>query len=265
MKAFLNGTTLAWEETGQGKPLVLVHGLSEERSVWRYQVPAFRDRFRLIAVDVRGFGESALGEGREDARQFAEDLRALLDHLGIPQAVLWGFSMGGVIVQRFGVDFPERCQALVIASSSSRVGRSAVEWFRTRAERARREGLPAVQALNREDASGFFASAPPERVEEYIRLRMEAVRDPLGYANACMAMARLGEAPLDPDLPRIACPTLVFTGERDPMCPPRASEIIHRAIAGSRLAILPGLSHLAHWEDPDAVNRTVRAFLDEVL
>jgi pimeloyl-ACP methyl ester carboxylesterase len=263
-RAALNGTVLAWEESGAGPAVVLIHGLSETHASWRYQRDALSARFRVIACDVRGFGESETGTPDPVVEQYGDDLRALLTYLDLRTTAIVGFSMGGVIAQRFAIDYPETTSALVVAGSSSVVNRQAAEYYLTRAVLAEGKGLAAIWATTVEDAARCFAGADSEIVEAYRELRRGAVRDPRGYANACRAMASLRERPLARDLERIRCPALVITGERDLFCPPKASEIIHSGLPGSRMHILPGAGHCLHWEDPTGFNAVVVGFLSSL-
>jgi pimeloyl-ACP methyl ester carboxylesterase len=264
-KAALNGAVLAWEESGAGPPVLLVHGLSETHASWRYQREVLAQRFRVIACDVRGFGESETGDAASRPDQYADDLHALLVHLGIARAAIVGFSMGGVIGQSFAIRHPGLTSALVIAASSSVVNRQAAEYFLERARLAETLGLEAVRATTVSDAAACFATSSPEVVEAYRQLRRGAIRDARGYRNACRAMASLREQPLTEGLANIRCPSLVITGERDSLCPPKASEIIRAKIPDSRLSIAAGVGHCLHWEDPSGFNEIVVDFLSSGL
>ncbi len=261
MQATINGTTIAWDEFGRGKPLVLVHGLGDDRHWWQFQFPVFsRDR-RVIAYDVRGFGESCTGDADGTVEQLAADLAALLGHLGIGRADVVGFSMGGVIAQRFGIDYPAMAGALVIAASSCLINRAAATIYREKAELVRREGFAPLLRDAAEDAKGSFLAARPDLVDEFVGLRRGSLREPAGYVNAALAMAGLLERPLTDELAKIACPVLIIAGEQDSACPPKASQIIHSHLPGAELHILPAVRHLAHWENPDAWNALVLRFL----
>lgn len=261
MKREINSAICAWDETGTGEPLVLIHGLSETRAAWSNQVQEFSKYFRVISYDIRGFGESETGTPEGTPHQFAGDVAGLLSSLDIEQARLWGFSMGGVIAMRVAIDYPQMVKALVLASSSSRINSQAVEFFKLRASLASSSDLTGLIDQNTQDAKACVAEDRPDLVERYIELRNGAVQDPKGYANACAAMTSLYEHPLTEELAAIKCPTLVITGERDIFCPPKAATIIQNRIPGSDLRILPGASHCAHWEQADTFNSIALEFL----
>ena len=267
MRDTLNGTSIEWDEAeaGAGAGVVLVHGLSEDRAAWRHQAEPFRQRFRTILYDVRGFGGSEAADANGTIDQYAEDLRALLARLGLRRAAIVGFSMGGVIAQRFAVDHPELPSALVIAGSSSVVNAQAATYYRERAALADAGELEAVRAASAADGQGCFARSAPDVIEAYCGLRRRALREPRGYASACRAMASLHERPLTKALAGIRCPALVLTGERDGFCPPRAAEIIHANLANGRLRILPRAGHCLHWEDAAGFNEAVLDFLSAAI
>ena len=248
------------EETGKAAA-VLIHGLSEERSVWARQVPFLERSMEVVAYDVRGFGASPVGAGNGTVDQMADDLAQVLSARGVGPAWLIGFSMGGVIAQRFALDFPSLTKGLVLVASSCKVGRAGEEFFRHRLDTVANGGLAALAALNTDDARGCFAMGDEQLIAEYQRLRIGAVRDAEGYLNAGRAMLRLREAPIIQDLGAIDRPTLVVAGEHDPYCPPRASEMIASAIPGAELVVVPGAGHCFHWEAKDATNDIIGEFI----
>lgn len=117
-KLDVDGTAIAYEDVGEGPPLVLVHGLGLSRTMWRPQIDHFRATNRVIAVDLRGAGESGALTGSSGAlaRQ-AADLEALLAHLDLRDVVLCGVSYGGVLAQEFATAFPHRLAGLVVVDS----------------------------------------------------------------------------------------------------------------------------------------------------
>lgn len=242
------------------KTAVLIHGISEERAVWGRQQPFLARSMDVVAYDVRGFGASPVGAGNGTAGQYADDLAQVLSALDCETVWLIGFSMGGVIAQRFALDFPERVEGAILLASSCAVGRPGREYFEKRIEEVSAGGLDALAHLNAGDARGCLATEDEDLIAEYVDLRVGAVRDAAGYLNAARAMLRLGDEPLTPELGAIACPTLVVAGELDPYCPPKASEMIASAIPGAKLEVLKDAGHCFHWEAADATNELLYDF-----
>jgi 3-oxoadipate enol-lactonase len=241
---------------------VLIHGLSETRAAWSRQYDFLQRHMRVLSYDVRGFGASPVGRGDRTVDQMADDLAQILSANDAAPAWLVGFSMGGVIAQRFALDFPKLVQGLVLVASSCVVGRPGQAFFRSRIEQVTQGGLEAIAAITEGDARGCFSLGQEPLIAEYLRLRTTAVRDPKGYLNACHAMLRLADEPLMPKLGAIDCPTLVLAAEFDPYCPPRASEMISGAIPGAELAVVPGAGHCMHWEAPDLTGDLIRKFIE---
>ncbi len=243
------------------KTAILIHGLSEARHVWSRQQAFLEQSMRVIAYDVRGFGCSPVGAANGTVAQMADDLAQILSARSTGPAWLIGFSMGGVIAQRFALDFPTLTSGLILIASSCTVGQAGQEFFRDRMGQVGAGGLETLAAINEYDARGCFSLGDEKLITEYQQLRIGAVRDVEGYLNAGRAMARLAEEPIVQDLCKIDCPTLVIAGETDPYCPPRASEKIAEAIPGSRLEVVPQAGHCLHWEASDATNKLMHDFL----
>jgi pimeloyl-ACP methyl ester carboxylesterase len=240
---------------------VLIHGLSEQRSVWSRQENFLRNFMNVVTYDVRGFGASPVGAANGTVAQMADDLAQIISAQVAGPAWLVGFSMGGVIAQRFALDFPGMAQGLVLIASSCTVGRPGQAFFNSRIEQVSKGGLAAIAAITDGDARGCFSMGDEALIAEYQQLRTTAVRDPRGYLNACRAMLRLADEPMMPELGAINCPTCVLAGERDPYCPPRASEMIAAAIPGAELTVVPEAGHCMHWEARDITNKLILDFI----
>ncbi len=259
MLARCNDINVAWSEAGRGAPLVLIHGLADDHRAWRRTLPDLMLRHRLILYDLRGHGQTSLGDPDGSLRQLSEDLIALLDGLGVEQPAIAGFSLGGTVAMRAAIDHPDRVGRLALVATSSRVGRSAAGWYRERVAMVERKDPRLRETLDR-DTADVYAQAPSQ-VDEGILIRRQSTADPRGYANACAAMAALNAAPLDPELPRIQAPTLIVASTLDQHCPPKAAEIIAAGIEGSRLEIFAGAGHAIPVEKPHELAAAVNSFL----
>ncbi|MBI4400816.1 MAG: alpha/beta fold hydrolase [Nitrospirae bacterium] len=262
MKAHINGIDLAYTDQGRGTPLVFVHAFPLGKAMWAPQVQALSARCRVITVDLRGHGESEAPLWRYTMDQFADDLKGLLDHLAIRQAVMAGLSMGGYVLFAFYRKFPDRVKGLVLAdtraredSEEGRAGRFAM------AQLAYKNGASAIaDAMLPKLLSQASLHGRPELVQQ-VRAIITATQVS-GIAGDLMGMAeRLDSVPL---LKAIACPTLVIVGEQDTATPPADARLMADAIPGARLAIIPAAAHLANLEQPEAFNRAVDSFLESV-
>jgi pimeloyl-ACP methyl ester carboxylesterase len=259
MRSRCDGIEVAWFEAGRGDPLVLVHGLGDDHRAWRRTLPDLVLRHRVLLYDLRGHGETALGDADGTLGQLSRDLVALLDAIGVELANIAGFSLGGTIAMRTAIDHADRVDRLVLVATSSRVGRQAADWYRERRAMVEHGDSWLRETLDR-DTAEVYAQAPNE-LEEGLLIRRQSTADARGYANACAAMAALNQSPLDPELGQIRSPTLIVAADLDHHCPPKAAEIIGAGIPGSRVEVLRGAGHAIPVERPAELAAAVNRFL----
>jgi 3-oxoadipate enol-lactonase len=253
-----NGTRLHFELAGDTGPLVvLTHGLGGRLDFFTPHVEALAARHRVLRWDLRGAGRSDKPPGPYAPELFARDLAALLDGLGEPAAYVVGHSGGGVVAQRFALDFPGRTLGLVLASTSSEVGAKASAAWNRLADAIERNGFGSAD--RDPDPRGFgpaFAAAHPEVVRELAQQMRE--NDPGAYAASARAF---GSYNWTDELPRLIAPTLILQGLVDQMTPPGGSVILSRRIPRSRLLMVPDAGHNLPVEMPTLFSATIIAFL----
>ena len=259
MRTRCDDIDVAWFEAGRGDPLVLIHGLADDHRAWRRALPDLMLRHRVILYDLRGHGETSLGEPNGTLGQLGRDLVSLLDAIAVARADVAGFSLGGTIAMRAAIDNPEVVNRLVLVATSSRVGRTAADWYRERKAMVDTDDAWLRQTLDR-DTADVYAQSPNE-LEEGLLIRRQSTADPRGYGNACAAMAALNAAPLDPELARIKAPTLIVAADLDQHCPPKAAQIIAAGIRGSRTALITGAGHAIPVERPEELTASINKFL----
>lgn len=245
-------------------PVVFVHGLSEDASAWRYQLPALTAKFDALSYDVRGFGMAPVAQADASIEQLADDLASVVAATGARRAHVVGFSMGGVIAQRFAMSNTAAVASLALIATSCTVGRRAAAFFDERIAVADGGDIEELRLLNRRDAMNCFAVGDGELRDDYARLRVGAVTSLAGYANACRAMRTLRDRPITPHLGELKVRTLILAGENDPYCPPRAAEMIASSMPDARVVVLADAGHCLHWEFPDQVNQLLTEFLSQV-
>lgn len=113
----LNGTMLSVKSYGDGFPIILIHGFPDNSNSWKYLIPLLSDRFRVITLDLRGIGESAICPQGHDKKNLAKDIKGILDDLHIDTAVIVGKDMGGLVAQRFALDYTNTTKALICIST----------------------------------------------------------------------------------------------------------------------------------------------------
>ena len=259
----INGVNIYYESHGEGFPLALAYGLGGSTAQWKPQIAAFSQRYRLILWDPRGHGgsDSPLEASEYGQDVSANDLKGLLDYLGIRQAYIGGLSMGGGIAVRFAALHPERMAALLIFDSATASGRGpTAESRRVREEiirLAETEGMAAVAEYSIKHNPNVTSSpVRGKNLEERLR-RMYMSLNPVGYAHTCRMLLR--DAFDSSLLERIDAPTLVLAGDKDPALP--ACRWIHGKIRGSQLVVIPEAGHLSNRDQPEAFNAAARGFL----
>jgi 3-oxoadipate enol-lactonase len=258
MRARTGDIETAWFEIGRGSPLVLIHGLADDHRLWRKTVPDLSLRHRVILYDVRGHGQSTIGDADGTLGQLGADLARLMDVIGLERAAVAGFSLGGTIAMRLAIDHPDRVDVLFAVATSSRVGTAAAEWY---AERAGQGNAELKSTIDRDTVDAYHIS--PGELEEGLAIRRQSTQDPTGYRNAARAMAGLKTAPLDPELVKVRARTLIVCADLDQHCPPRAGEIIAAGIPDSTMEIILGSGHMLPAEKPQELAGLVVGFLRE--
>ena len=258
MRLELGTRAVAYDDVGEGQPLLFVHGFPHHRKLWTPQVRALAGTARLIAPDLPGFGESDMPE-RFAMDTWADGLARFLDALRIERAVIAGLSMGGYIALAFWRLHRERALALVLADT--RAGADTEEGKQKRRETielARREGPTAVA---RAMLPGMVGKSTRER-EPSVVASMRAMLESASVDSIVGASeAMIGRPDSTPLLATIDVPTLIIVGDEDVLTPPKESRAMHAAIAGSRLEIIPGAGHVSNVERPAAFNQVVSEFL----
>ncbi|MET9819484.1 alpha/beta fold hydrolase [Streptomyces sp. NPDC006355] len=240
--------SLNYLDEGSGPLVVLLHPLAQAGEVWRRLIDELVPDFRVVAPDARGHGASQWDGAEFSVPDLADDVAALIDHLGAGPARLAALSMGGCTAVALAVRRPELVHSLVLADTTADYGPGKAGAWGERAAKAvtvPREKQLAFQ-VDRWFSPRFLEQDPAE-VERVSRIFTET--DSEAHAAACRALgayddsARLGE---------ITASTLVLVGEDDYATPPDMAEALHAGIAGSRLQVLPEVRHLSLVESPPA-------------
>ena len=236
-----DGIDLYYQVVGEGAPVVFLHGFSGTHLSWWRQVPAFRDRYRCVAPDQRGFGRSRDRSDGPGAAAFVDDLRALLDHLGHDHVALVGHSMSGWPAAAFATRYPDRVAALVLSGTpGGLLGRERHD------ELCEAADLPDVDPLSAEHA---FLSESIGELNDH---------GPQEFADVRPDLERL-----ETDTETIVAaeiPVLLVGGEADAFMPPAAVTALADRIE-AETATVEGAAHPSNIERPAQFNRHLRRFL----
>jgi 3-oxoadipate enol-lactonase len=250
---------LFYVEQGEGFPLVLIHGLAGDHSAWAPQLPRLSARYRTIAFDNRGAGQSTQRDEPVSTEDLARDTLGLMDSLGLERAHVVGRSMGGAVAQQMALLEPDRVASLVLLASFARLDplgmrvlanmREVLEWTESWTAHARH----SVQNF----VSARFFNEQPDAVA--------AIEGLIGGETRLQACyVRQNHACLEHDtldrLEQIRCPTLVLGGGRDPICSPTATAWLGR-IPGSETVLFEESSHFFLLEEPERFMTTLEDWL----
>ena len=246
-----NESSLYYQISGSGSPILLTHGFAATSRMWRGQVEAFRDKHQLITWDMRGHGrsDSPSNQTAYSVEETVADMTALLDALGHEHAIIGGHSLGGYMSLAFYMRHPERVRALLMIDTGPGYKSDAPreEWNEMAgglARRLERDGLEHLTKMSSEMKTSEHRSAS-------------------GLAMAALGMLIQHDSGVIDSLPDIAVPTLVIVGEKDRSYL-AASDYMAKRIPGATQVVIPNAGHAANLHQPGHFNETVGAFLGRV-
>jgi pimeloyl-ACP methyl ester carboxylesterase len=247
---------LAYDDAGAGACVVLIHGHPFDRSLWQPQLAALATGFRVLAPDLRGFGESPVTPHLVSMREYAQDVLELLDRLGIDRAAIVGLSMGGLVAMELATAHPERCWALGLVTTTAEPateGERAVR--RERADRVEREGMRVL--IDYMHTGLYGPQCPPA-----VRDRVDAMMARAPVQGAAAALRGRAERPdYRPGLQELDIPAFVCTGSEDPWSNETVTAEIVEQLQRPELVVIDGVGHLPNLEAEDAFNDALTAFL----
>jgi 3-oxoadipate enol-lactonase len=249
---------IAYRVSGQGKWLIFCHALATRQDLWDRQQAALSQHFSILSFDLRGHGESAPpGSGDYSFESQADDVVALMDHLGIPRAALVGISVGGEIAQVAAARHPRRIDQLILASTACYTDPTRATLWETRIQEAGKLGMSGIAAAT---ASRWFSerfAAQNSTVIEWCR-QCVAQTQLVSYVGLARVIQGMD---LRPMLGTISCPTLVLCGDQDHNTGPKTAHVLVGLIPHATLSIFAGSGHFPNIEVPGEFNRAVAGFI----
>ncbi|MFE7417882.1 alpha/beta fold hydrolase [Rhodococcus sp. NPDC057529] len=259
----LHGDDVAYRLCGEGETLLLVHGMAGSSATWRAVLPQLAQRYRVLAPDLPGHGRSAKPRGDYSLGAFAAWLRDLLHELDIERVTVVGQSLGGGVAMQFSYQHPELCERLVLIGSGG-LGPDVNWTLRLLAAPGSEFLLPLMAPVAVRDAGNkvrswlaaigvrsvrgdemwhaYSSLSDPETRQAFLRT-LRAVVDHRGQAVSALSRLYLNAG----------LPTQLIWGDSDGIIPVSHGYAAHEAMPGSRLAVLAGIGHYPHLEDPAAV------------
>jgi pimeloyl-ACP methyl ester carboxylesterase len=266
----VNGIRLHYDEVGQGAPLVFVHEFAGEGRSWHLQVRFFARRYRTITFNARGYPPSDVPTAGTaySQDQAVDDIRGLLDALGIAKAHVCGLSMGGYATLHFGIRHPERALSLVVAGCGyGSLAADRAQFKRdveVTSQRFLTEPMAALADVYCQGPTRVqFRDKDPVGWQEF--RDHFAAQSALGHGLTMrgVQLTRPSVYDLEPELGRLTVPTLIVTGDEDDPCL-EPGIFMKRKIRTSGLVVIPKAGHTINLEEPEAFNRAVLDFLTAV-
>ncbi len=253
---------IVYEVSGNGSPVVLLHPFPANREFWKPLLPVLSTRYRLIVPDLRGHGDSGIGEGPAYMAKHAGDLVRLLDAAGASKAVFVGVSIGGYILFEFWRRFRNRVTALALCDTKAQADppEGRANRLKIAAEVLELGTGPFIESMLPKLLGRTTVSTRPDLVDGARRMMQKS--SPLGVSMVQRGMAERPDSVAD--LKTINVPTLMVIGEEDVSATVADGELMRRHIPGSQLKVVPKGGHYSPYEQPDAVGPLLRNFLDSV-
>jgi pimeloyl-ACP methyl ester carboxylesterase len=251
-----------YEVRGNGPPVVLLHPFPSHHEFWYPVAAALESRYRLILPDLRGHGDSEIGEGPALMSKHAGDIAHVLDAAGIGKAAFVGCSIGGYILFEFWRRFRARVTALALCDTRPQGDTAEARANRLKsADGVLEQGTaPFIESMIPKLMGRTTVSTRPDLVDG-----ARAMMRKMSAENISLVLRGMAERPDSvADLKTIDVPTLIVIGEEDVLSTVADGELMRQNIAGSLLKVVPKAGHYAAWEQAELVGTVLRQFLDEV-
>lgn len=248
-----------------GIPVIFIHGFPFSHRMWTSQggqTEALAGTHRIIAYDVRGHGESEVGDGHYSIEFFVDDLIALMNHLSVEKAILCGLSMGGYIALRAIERHPERVMGLILCDTRSEADPNEGKVKRSQAIKDLEENGLKIYAEN--FVKSVFAPESLQSKADSVKMIQSIIErtSPVAIRGTLLALAARTDTTAA--LPFIKCPTLILTGEKDLLTPPSAAQSMHEKIPNSEIHIIPKAAHMSNLENSAEFNSHLVPFVTKI-
>jgi len=259
MKKIINGLSVFLSGSNESKSVVFVHGFPFDQRMWQKQVEELSKEYFCVTYDIRGLGESPVGDGQFTMEMFVDDLEKLIDELKITQPVLCGLSMGGYISLRAMERLQNRFSGLILCDTKPEADDNQGKLKRA----------AAVKQINSGDFENFIEAfvlncfgekfVNENNAEYRMVVERSKKNNPVGVKGCLLAMA--GRTDTTTSLPKIKLPTLIICGSEDKLTPPNVMKPMAEQIPNSEIFLVEGAGHMTPIEYPQEVTFAIKEFL----
>lgn len=259
MRLTTNGLSVNTFGDPEKQSIVFIHGFPYDHSMWQFQIEALKDEYYCVAYDVRGLGESYVGDGQYTLEFLVDDLFAIIKELKLHKPVICGLSMGGYIALRAIERDQNIFSAAILCDTKSEADDNAGKLKRT--ENINMINTEGLKKFTDQFVTNTFAEETPHEQDILFLsfLHKAQKHNPTGVKGCIIAI--MSRTDTTPFLHKINIPTLVIVGSFDKLTPPPVMRALADKIPGSELGVIPRAGHMSPLENPDAVNDLIKGFL----
>lgn len=256
-KAAVRDVEIAYDELGEGLPLLFIHGFPLSRRMWTPQLQDLSSDYRVLALDLRGFGGSSKPKSSYSVEVFAEDVASFIEEVVRSSVVLIGHSMGGYIAFQLLRRNPSLVLSMVLVNTKAETDPDEKALITEMSNIIRRNGKEKFFRWLAQRLLAPEKSSKPKLLEQVVELMENADEETLTSVLKALA-ERPNYAGL---LKKVRTPTLIIAGDHDQLIPVESALNMARKIPGSAVALIKGAGHLPNIEKPEEFNNVIRRFL----
>ncbi len=259
MRKTINGLSVFISGSNDSKAIIFMHGFPFDHTMWQAQADEFGKDYLCVAYDIRGLGESPVGDGQFTMESFVDDLEMILDELKLNKPILCGLSMGGYISLRALEKMQERFSAAILCDTRSEADNNEGKLKRAAGiKRINKEGLaPFAKEFITNCFGDDFKQNKKDDLEKIIEKSSHF--NPVGVKGCLLAM--LNRSDTTTNLGKINTPTLLICGEQDALTPPSVMKDMFHKINKAEFVEVPNAGHMTPIENPQMVNKAIKDFL----
>ena len=262
MKYTINSLSVNTFGDQNNQPIIFIHGFPYDHSMWENQINVLKEKYFCVAYDVRGLGESYVGDGQYTMEAYVNDLFSIINELKLRRPILCGLSMGGYIAMRTVERSIEVFKGLILCDTKAEADDDAARLKRAAGiNQINTEGL--IKFVDAFVTNCFAEETPKEQEKMFLTTLFKAHKhDPIGVKGAIIAI--MSRTDTTSFLHKINIPTLVLCGSFDKLTPPTVMRAMSEKIPGSEFAIIPQAGHMTPLENPECVNDLIEGFLKRI-
>lgn len=246
---------------GSGEPIVFIHGVGLDHTIFKEQINYFSKQYHVIAYDMLGHGQSEKPNTEYKLIYYVEQLNRLITDLNLDKVHVVGFSMGAMVAQLFAIKYPKKLNTLCLLNAVAKRNSVQTEGVLKRVEQVKKEGhLSTINAALKRWFTDSYFNKYPKVIND---IKSILANNPLEAYLKSYQLFSVSDKMLWPKLGQIKNPTLIITGENDSGSTPEMAFMLGRKIQNSEIVILPNIKHMSPIEASESVNSTIDQFLNK--